>query len=46
MLTEVLQELGVPEEKHAATCVLVDNLDKVRVERAGGVGIGLSTFAF
>ena len=43
MLTEVLQELGVPEEKHAATCVLVDKLDKVRVER---VGIGLSTFAF
>lgn len=29
VLTEVLRSLGVPEEKHTATCVLVDKLDKV-----------------
>ncbi|CAM9589385.1 unnamed protein product [Ascophyllum nodosum] len=36
VLTEVLQELGVPEEKHAATCVLVDKLDKVPLEAISG----------
>lgn len=30
VLTEVLSSLGVPEDKHTATCVLVDKLDKVR----------------
>jgi histidyl-tRNA synthetase len=30
VIGEVLRELGVPEEKFAATCVLVDKLEKVR----------------
>ena len=30
VIGEVLSELGIPEEKFAATCVLVDKLDKVR----------------
>jgi len=30
VIGEVLTELGVPEEKFAATCVLVDKLEKVR----------------
>lgn len=30
VIGEVLAELGIPEEKFAATCVLVDKLDKVR----------------
>lgn len=29
VIGEVLGELGVPEEKFAATCVLVDKLEKV-----------------
>ena len=29
VLTEVMRGLGVPEDKHTATCVLVDKLDKV-----------------
>lgn len=29
VLAEVLTSLGVPEEKFAATCVLVDKLEKV-----------------
>lgn len=29
VIGEVLRELGVPEEKFAATCVLVDKLEKV-----------------
>ena len=29
VLTEVMRSLGVPEDKHTATCVLVDKLDKV-----------------
>jgi histidyl-tRNA synthetase len=28
-LGEILTSLGVPEDKHAATCVLVDKLEKV-----------------
>ena len=32
VLGEVLSELGVPEEKFAATCVLMDKLEKVRLE--------------
>ncbi len=30
VISEVLTELGIPEEKFAATCVLVDKLEKVR----------------
>ena len=30
VIGEVLAELGIPEEKFAATCVLVDKLEKVR----------------
>lgn len=30
VIGEVLTELGIPEEKFAATCVLVDKLEKVR----------------
>jgi histidyl-tRNA synthetase len=30
VISEVLTELGIPPEKFAATCVLVDKLDKVR----------------
>jgi histidyl-tRNA synthetase len=29
VISEVLTELGIPEEKFAATCVLVDKLEKV-----------------
>lgn len=29
VIGEVLAELGIPEEKFAATCVLVDKLEKV-----------------
>ena len=29
MLAELLSSLGVPEEKFASTCVLVDKLDKL-----------------
>ena len=29
VIAEVLTELGIPEEKFAATCVLVDKLEKV-----------------
>lgn len=36
VLTEVLRSLGVPEEKHTATCVLVDKLDKVCGWAGGG----------
>ena len=36
MLGEVLGRLGVPDDKFAATCVLVDKLDKVTRARAGG----------
>jgi len=32
VIGEVLTELGVPEEKFAATCVLVDKLEKVPVD--------------
>lgn len=31
VIGEVLTELGIPEEKFAATCVLVDKLEKVRI---------------
>ena len=33
VIGEVLTELGVPEEKFAATCVLVDKLEKVSLNR-------------
>eukprot|EP00903_Cladosiphon_okamuranus_P006427 g6289.t1 len=36
VLTEVLRSLGVPEEKHTATCVLVDKLDKVPLDAVSG----------
>ncbi|CAM9145210.1 unnamed protein product [Scytosiphon promiscuus] len=36
VLTEVLRSLGVPEDKHTATCVLVDKLDKVPLEAVAG----------
>ena len=29
VLSEILSQLGVPADKHAATCVLVDKLEKV-----------------
>jgi histidyl-tRNA synthetase len=29
VLSEIMTKLGVPAEKHAATCVLVDKLEKV-----------------
>jgi len=32
VITEVLTELGVPEDKFAATCVLVDKLEKVPLD--------------
>merc|ERR1711988_63838 len=32
ILKEVMEKLGVPEEKFAATCVLVDKLEKVDLE--------------
>eukprot|EP00904_Undaria_pinnatifida_P007650 jgi/Undpi1/4014/HiC_scaffold_16.g07382.m1 len=32
VLTEVMRSLGVPEDKHTATCVLVDKLDKLPLE--------------
>ena len=33
ILKEVMEKLGVPEEKFAATCVLVDKLEKVFSKR-------------
>ncbi|CAN0448456.1 unnamed protein product, partial [Discosporangium mesarthrocarpum] len=39
VLTEMLTSLGVPEDKHTATCVLVDKLDKVCI--FVGLGLGL-----
>lgn len=36
VIGEVLSELGVPEEKFAATCVLVDKLDKVPIDAIQG----------
>lgn len=36
VIGEVLAELGVPEEKFAATCVLVDKLDKVPIDAIQG----------
>lgn len=36
VITEVLTELGVPPEKFAATCVLVDKLDKVPLDAIRG----------
>ncbi|CAM9301523.1 unnamed protein product [Ectocarpus fasciculatus] len=36
VLTEVLHSLGVPGDKHTATCVLVDKLDKVPLEAVAG----------
>jgi len=32
VISEVLAELGIPEEKFAATCVLVDKLEKVPID--------------
>lgn len=32
VIGEVLTELGIPEEKFAATCVLVDKLEKIPIE--------------
>ena len=37
VLTEVLRSLGVPDDKHTATCVLVDKLDKVGRQMDGWV---------
>ena len=36
VIGEVLTELGIPEEKFAATCVLVDKLEKVPLESIQG----------
>lgn len=36
VIGEVLRELGVPEEKFAATCVLVDKLEKVPLDAIQG----------
>ena len=36
VISEVLTELGIPPEKFAATCVLVDKLDKVPVSAIQG----------
>ena len=36
VIGEVLAELGVPEDKFAATCVLVDKLEKVPLEAVEG----------
>lgn len=36
VIGEVLTELGIPEEKFAATCVLVDKLDKVPLDAIQG----------
>ncbi|EED91838.1 histidyl-trna synthetase [Thalassiosira pseudonana CCMP1335] len=36
VIGEVLKELGVPEEKFAATCVLVDKLEKVPLDAIQG----------
>mmetsp|Transcript_55238 Transcript_55238/g.117428 ORF Transcript_55238/g.117428 Transcript_55238/m.117428 type:complete len:514 (+) Transcript_55238:180-1721(+) len=36
VIGEVLTELGVPEEKFAATCVLVDKLEKVPIDAIQG----------
>lgn len=43
VIGEVLTELGVPEEKFAATCVLVDKLEKVPLDAIQGelVELGL-----
>jgi len=43
VIGEVLTELGVPEEKFAATCVLVDKLEKVQLDAIQGEleGLGL-----
>ena len=32
MLKEVLRAMGVPDDKFAATCVLVDKLEKVPID--------------
>ena len=42
VIGEVLTELGVPEEKFAATCVLVDKLEKVSFVNAMTMSIFLS----
>lgn len=39
VIGEVLTELGVPEEKFAATCVLVDKLEKVGGESCASVHV-------
>jgi len=36
VIGEVLSELGIPEEKFAATCVLVDKLEKVPIDAVQG----------
>ena len=36
VIAEVLTELGIPEEKFAATCVLVDKLDKMPLDAIQG----------
>jgi histidyl-tRNA synthetase len=36
VIAEVLTELGVPENKFAATCVLVDKLEKVPLDAIQG----------
>jgi len=33
---EVARSIGVPDDKFAATCVLVDKLDKVKIEDIQG----------
>jgi len=44
VLSEVLLSMGVPEDKHAATCVLVDKLEKVDISaiRADMEQLGLT----
>lgn len=36
VIGEILTELGIPEEKFAATCVLVDKLEKVPIDAVQG----------
>lgn len=36
VISEILTELGIPEDKFAATCVLVDKLEKVPIDAVQG----------
>lgn len=47
VIAEVLEELGIPEDKFAATCVLIDKLEKVPLESIQSdlaeLGLSIST---